>query len=345
MTMRHTCLFTGTITTREPLAWSPPGHVGPDKRALLPRMTVPTAAGPMESAFLGASTIRGRYRHACADRCLERERPVSLSRFLELKVGGVKGSAEDRRVDVRERIAFLEGEPVLSLFGAGASPIGWVHGRLDVGTALPSEPIEPVLLNGRRGNATEDPILLDVLDRDEVTRVRGGLDANRRRSRAVAEIRALRQRIARATRAGEDASELLLELEAARESEDGAARAQCELVGSDVSLLLPLPGYEALPTGTVLSHRMFLRHVSDAELALFMAGLARFAEDPRFGAHRAHGCGRVAVEYAVKRVDGARAQNIGAVSIDPERWDLDESSLALEGEPARWLAAWHDPAP
>ena len=262
MTMRHTCLFTGTITTREPLAWSPPGHVGPDKRALLPRMTVPTAAGPMESAFLGASTIRGRYRHACADRCLERERPVSLSRFLELKVGGVKGSAEDRRVDVRERIAFLEGEPVLSLFGAGASPIGWVHGRLDVGTALPSEPIEPVLLNGRRGNATEDPILLDVLDAEEVTRVRGGLDANRRRSRAVAEIRALRQRIARATRAGEDASELLLELEAARESEDGAARAQCELVGSDVSLLLPLPGYEALPTGTVLSHRMYLRHVS-----------------------------------------------------------------------------------
>ena len=77
-------------------------------------------------------------------------------------------------------------------------------------------------------------------------------------------------------------------------------------------------------------------------MSLLTAGLARFADDPRFGAHRAHGCGRVAVHYEVKRLDGARARPVGAVSIDPDRWDRDESALVLTGEPARWLDAWHD---
>ena len=112
-----------------------------------------------------------------------------------------------------------------------------------------------------------------------------------------------------------------------------------------MSLLLPLAGYEAIPPGTVLNHRMFFRHVSEIEMQLFMAGLVRFAEDPRFGAHRAHGCGRVAVEYAVKRLDGVHARTVGEVTIDPDRWDRDGSSLALTGAPARWLEAWHDAPP
>jgi len=343
--VRRTYLFTGTITTREPLALSPPGHARPDKCALLPRMTVPTAAGPMETVFLGASSIRGRLRHACADVCLERERPVAFGRFLELKLGGIRGSAEDPRVGIAERGAYLEGEPLLSLFGAGASPIGWIHGRVDVGAALPAELVEPVVLNGRRGDPSEDPSLLEVLEEPEHARVAQGLEANRRRSRAAAEVRALRQRISRAARDGEDAGELREALDAARATEEEAARVQSALFGSSVSPRLPLPGYEALPTGTVLAHRVFVRHVSKAELALLMAGLARFAEDPRFGARRAHGCGRVAVEYAVRRIDGVDARAVGAVSIDPDRWDGGGSSLALEGEPASWLEAWHGPPP
>ena len=66
--------------------------------------------------------------------------------------------------------------------------------------------------------------------------------------------------------------------------------------------MLPLPGYEAIPAGVILKHRRFLKHVPPEQTRLFMAGLARFAEDPRFGAHRAHGCGLVCVEYRVKRL-------------------------------------------
>ena len=345
MSKRQTYLFTGTITTREPLAWSPPGHVGSRKRALLPRMTVPTAAGPVDTLFLGASAIRGRYRHACADVCLERERPVSLERYLQCKVGGVKGSAREQRVGLLERDAYLQAEPLLSLFGAGASEIGWIHGRLDVGAALPAEPADPVVMNGTRGDPLRDPVLFEVLNEQERERVVRGLEANAQRSRAASDGRELERQVARALRAGEDDAEPRHALERMRELEEQATREQSEHLGSDVSLLLPLPGYEAIPPGTVLNHRMFFRHVCDAQMQLFMAGLARVARDPRFGAHRAHGCGRVAVEYAVKRIDGARAQAVGAVSIDPERWDLDESSLTLEGEPAGWLAVWHDLAP
>ena len=55
------------------------------------------AAGPMNTAFVSGSTIRGKLRHACADVYLEREkqrgRRVDYERYLELKAGGVKGSS------------------------------------------------------------------------------------------------------------------------------------------------------------------------------------------------------------------------------------------------------------
>ena len=86
---------------------------------------------------------------------------------------------------------------------------------------------------------------------------------------------------------------------------------------------------------------MFLKNVSEPQLGIFMAGLARFAEDPRFGAHRSHGCGQVCVEYQVKRLEGVSAHPAGSVSIDPEGWDEDGLSLSLDGEPAQWLQAWN----
>ena len=50
-------------------------------------------------------------------------RRVDYERYLELKVGGVKGSSDEGRVDLRERKRFLEAEPFLDLFGAGSSGI------------------------------------------------------------------------------------------------------------------------------------------------------------------------------------------------------------------------------
>ena len=347
----ETYLFTGTITTRQPLAYSPPDHQDRrNNRSLLPRMTIPTAAGPMSTVFVSGSTIRGKLRHACADVYLERaaarKEPVDYERYLELKVGGVKGSSDEERVGLRERVAFLEAEPFMALFGAGSSRIGWIHSRLDVGAAIPDEQIEPIVLKGVRRDATMDPILLDVLDGDEVDKVLKGLEANRTRSRKTEEAKHIKQRIAQRKKAGraEDVAELERSLEEAEQAVRKARDEQSDIIGSDVSLLLPLPGYEAIPSGTVLSHRMFLKHVSQRQLGIFMAGLARFAEDPRFGAHRAQGCGQVCMEYRVKRIRGVSADPVGAVTIDPDRWDADESSLGLSGAPADWLASWNGSA-
>ena len=338
----HTYLFTGTLITLEPLAFSPPGQRGADHRSRLPRMPVPSAAGPVDTVYLSGSTIRGAYRHACAAAWLEREETVTLQRFLELTVGGVKGSGEEPRVGLSERAAYLEGDPFLALFGAGRSPIGWIHGRLDVGAALPDEPTQPVVLSGARGDATAEPMLLDALDAHGRAAVLEGLEANRRRSRAAAEASALERHIREARRASEETTALERALDAARTTERDAAALQSQHLGSDVSLQMPLPGYEAIPPGTVLGHRMFCKHVTEPQMALLMGGLERFARDPRFGAHRAHGCGRVRIDYQVKRLDEACAHPAGALSIDPGRWDDDASSLGASGAPERWLAEWRE---
>ena len=168
-----------------------------------------------------------------------------------------------------------------------------------------------------------DPILLEVLDGDEVDKVLKGLEANRTRSRKTEEARSIKRQIAQRKKAGgaEDTAALERSLEEGGAGGPQGQDEQSEIIGSDVSLLLPLPGYEAIPSGTVLSHRMFLSTCRNASWGIFMAGLARFAEDPRFGAHRAQGCGQVCMEYRVKRIRGVSADPVGAVTIDPDRWD------------------------
>jgi len=199
----------------------------------------------------------------------------------------------------------------------------------------------PASTGRRRRDATLDPIFLEILDDDEIGKILDGLNANRIRSRKAGEVKEIRRRIASAKKAGQDTSELEQSLEEAERAVEEAEKAQAKILGSDVSLLLPLPGYEAIPAGTVLNHRMFLKNVSDVQLGLFMAGLARFAEDPRFGAHRAHGCGQVCMEYQAKRIKGASADWVGDLSIDPDRWEDNESSLSLTGQLAEWLDAWN----
>ena len=48
------------------------------------------------------------------------------------------------------------------------------------------------------------------------------------------------------------------------------------------------------------------------------------------------------MEYQVKRLEGASAQPVGSVSIDPDRWNEENGcSLSLDGKPDTWLNAWN----
>ena len=90
------------------LAYSPPDHQDRrDRRSKLPKMTIPTLPGrcpPYSSPaapFEGSSArLRGRY----LEREAARKEPVDYERYLELKVGGVKGSSDEERVGLRERV-------------------------------------------------------------------------------------------------------------------------------------------------------------------------------------------------------------------------------------------------
>lgn len=362
----ETYLLTGHITTQQPLAYSPPQPQGAGKGAAdkgtadkkpptpLPRMTRVRNAEPKETVFVSGSTIRGKLRHACADAYLlrehEQQRQVDYRRYLQLKVGGVKGKEKEQLVGLKERKEFLEQNPFLDLFGAGKSEIGWVHGRLDCGAALPEsdKSVKPVVLRGVRRNAALDPILPDVLPEAEWEKVQKEMQQNRDRSRAKTEVKAIAKKLSSAKKRkpqnADEIKRLEQELQRWKQTEAEAKTAQAKDSGSDNPLQHPNLAYEAIPVDIKLKHRMLLKQVSPEQLAIFAAGLARFAEDPRFGAHRAHGCGQVALDYRVLRLAGTQSEQAGHILIDSERWEKGESSLELTGAPAAWLKAWEDDA-
>jgi hypothetical protein len=129
----------------------------------------------------------------------------------------------------------------------------------------------------------------------------------------------LRKEVSDGKRASGD-PEYLAEQEKLKKLEEELEKAKeaAAAAGGDVSILLPLPGYEALPAGTQIRHRFDARGVSPVELGLLVAGLSRWAMDPRIGARVAHGCGEVSGRYRIKvRPMGTAAwKDDGSLSFD-----------------------------
>ena len=79
-----------------------------------------------------------------------------------------------------------------------------------------------------------------------------------------------------------------------------AAKDCFEAAGGAVNIQQLLGGYETIPEGTVLKHRMHGRELSKTELAFLFLGLRKLAREGRLGAHAAHGCGYFTAEYDVQ---------------------------------------------
>ncbi len=75
------------------------------------------------------------------------------------------------------------------------------------------------------------------------------------------------------------------------------------IAGTDLSVQMPLPGYEVIPPGLPLSHRLVASQINDVELGLLVLALDKFAKSPFLGAHHAQGCGIVEASWAVS-LDG-----------------------------------------
>ncbi len=94
-------------------------------------------------------------------------------------------------------------------------------------------------------------------------------------------------------------------MEGERQAHEDAAKECFEVAGGVVNIQQILGGYEAIPQGTVLDHRMHGRDLSADELAFLFLGLRKLAREGRIGAHGAAGCGYITADYDLRfAVDG-----------------------------------------
>ena len=347
--MKQTIYLEGAITTDTPYATSPEGWRGRNDEQLLPRIPVNIGGAIKPQPYIPASGLKGKLRrsaaHVILDRFTDAGEIITFEDWLLLASGGVKGS-EREDIDPRDRAKIIEQSAMLSLFGAGASPAGGMVGaKLHIFPALPQGDVETAFVKGARAHEDKRPVLGEILPPEEMGKVALYSAANRDRSRLKKETEALDRKVrdeekavakGKPTMTGEELRKLREAAAQAKVDHDEAVAAQ-KVVGSDVSLGRPLPGYEVIPAGLDIPHAMQLMAVTTAEAGLFIEALDRFALDPVIGAHVSSGCGRISARYdvMVRRRGERHFEVVGQLSFG----GLD--GLNTEGDVIRsWRNAW-----
>lgn len=321
-------LFTGTVTTASPFANSPIGAKNADKAALLPRLPV---GGAMQPAIMPA-VLRAALRQAATEELIERlGGRVSFPDFALYAVGGVKGSKKDgdEKVGVIARSEYVRRQHLVGLFGAGESPAGFARGAWSIGAAVATN-ADAVIIEGSRRPLNEDPRLVHVLAHEELAKAKRFGDINRSRSRKQAELNDATKALRKA-KAEADRAPLQQKIKALQSELDAFASEGAELL-SDVTIGMPLAGYEVIGANVTMAHRMAIDMAGDAKrLGLALAALERFGLNPQIGAHGAHGNGLINARWDVslREVEGRRVKitPLGRVVIDTDR------GCEIEGEP------------
>lgn len=278
---------------------------GGPRTSRLPRMPLPIftdGAGDDAdwSVYFPASGIRGALRRCAVDVLYAQNgKGWDLDQFRMLSIGGVKGSGSEASFNLKKARELREKIPLLSLFG-NASDMGqsWTKGTLSVGHAIPETALQPIIITGtRKDDVRSDPIkVINYLSSDAVESLTDKANHERRLSATRAELKGKKKELAIAKKADKaqvsviQAEIDILEKEIAKYTDNG----------NDVSVQMPLDGYECIPPHTRLKHRFILRNANEAEVGLFLAALRLFAMDPQLGAHANHDCGTVRGLWQVK---------------------------------------------
>lgn len=331
-------LLNGTITPVEgsPLATAPkrPDREinlgekypqGSTDTARLPRMAVHHAGAIVYTAYFPASGLRGKLRRMARNAVAKAAgRPWDIETHRTLSIGGVKGSGSESSIDLKGIRAFRKDYAIQSVFGQ-SSGLGasWIAGKLSVGFAVPELPLIPDIITGvRTDDLVRNPDECNFLTHDEYERLTEVANAERRAARLRSEKKQLERQLKAEKK--KDNEMRVLELEERLANIELEMVTLNPLLDSDVSVLMPLAGYEAIPPGTPLKQRMILKNANDAELGVLVRALEEFANDPQLGAHAAHGCGIVRCEWVVK-VDG---EDVGVLRVEPfEGLSIDGESL------------------
>lgn len=344
----NTYIFTGHIFADEPLSTCSKDLKDREgeKNKPTPIPYQQTSSGPVY--YFPSSGIRGSLRRAAAsvvlDKTIERtgeQKPFSLDEHYAMVLGGVKGSEIQERFGITLVEGVLAKNPLLAVFGAGdGGVLGFVEGKLAVGSAYCEPGVEPVVFSGARTDEFfRSPDRVKYLSDDDLSALVGRSIANRESSLAKKEVDGLTAEMKKIARSTEDADiarvaaikEQIASIEEARDKSLKDAGAKSVSVG------LTLAGYKAIPRGEKLEHTLKLFRANEIELGLLLATLQRFALEPILGAHSANGLGTVSACWSVRQVNTTGVTELGSVSFDPF------ANLNIKGEVLRGaLAAFND---
>lgn len=316
-----TFVFDGHLTAVEPLTVTIKGALG----GRLPRN------GSIDDpAYWPATTIRGSLRHA-AHRVAFRHNADNKNPAFDLAehfllaqgvdiVGDVSKPADGEIDGTRD---LREGNPMISLFG-----LWGVASKSNIGSAFPITPNASAMFGGgaRTIMFERSPDLLEVLDDTEKARLESILAEQSLAAVDIGELKAKQADLKKQARTAEDKKPLYDQIAAldaeiqARKDAKGEARE---------SIRRPIDQYEAITAGTVMTHKMSLKSVSDIELGFFLAALLEFAREPRMGGHQAHGCGLVSGSWEVKTWEpkALTPTTVGSIEFDSEGFRINGEVL------------------
>lgn len=332
--MQNTFVFSGQLIAEQPLATCSKDLLDREGQKNQP-MPVPSTTTPKGRRLMFPSSgLRGTLRRAARDairsavsRITGDEKPFSLEQHYFLTLGGIKGGGEQDRSSVAHEAEWREKNPLLSVFGAGdAGFLGFVQGRINVSNAICVEASEPTIFSGARTDdlyrdKSQVAYLTDADVDNLVRQARGGRD----RSSVQAEIKKVdaARKTARRKGSAEEVATLSARLEALQADLDAVKESSGT---SDVSIGMPLAGWQAIPQGSAMDHSFHLIRSTQVELGLVLQALNRFALHPFIGAHFASGCGLVSGSWEVFEASLTGKRSLGRITLTPFE------PLAIDGQ-------------
>jgi hypothetical protein len=290
----------------------------------IPVPVMATARG--SRLYFPATGIRASLRRSCRDVIRSHviastgdKTPFSLDEHYLLTLGGIKSSGEGDRASIAEEARWRGLNPLLSLFGAGAAGfLGFVEGHLHVGNAITEEPCDPVSFSGARtDDLYRDKTQIRYLSDDDISALIARSRGNKSRSNLNGELNTAKKALRSAKSKGSE-SEIAAAEAVIAQLEAQIKLALAESGAGDVSVGMPLAGYQAIPQGVKLDHTLRIVRGNDVELGCLLASLNAFAALPVLGAHKATGCGLVSGRWEVFEVTAeAGKQSLGEAILTP----------------------------
>ena len=291
--------FNGVITAITPLTMSYAHKKEGGKVSRFPK-------GLGDAPYYPATGFLGRLRRAGyaeirdAMRRNGIEHPFSERDFYTLAMGGLQFIKGDTRWDPENDVNMRLARPFESLMGSVR-----MAAKLGVGNLYPTVPFSaenklPILSGVRTNEFQRNPEAREFFSLEEQQKMLDRLVANGAASKASGEskkeIEALRREAKRLDNAGEK--------DAARAARDKAAELQASakaerLESGGNSVQNMWDGYEYIPEGTLLNHKMSATNLTEDELAMLMGSLRAMVLEPRLGGHAHHNAGWIDATWEI----------------------------------------------